>query len=52
VARLAFAGVLDGGQIRVGEEFPGNGLYGEWCAEVFVDDDDVPIACRRFMLTP
>jgi hypothetical protein len=113
-ARLAFAGVLDGGQIRVGEEFPGNGLrelritvewteiehvhhhrlqllapdgtlyqrftgsftgdhrrlrvvtgvpvagsaivdaglYGEWCAEVFVDDDDAPIARRHFILTP
>jgi hypothetical protein len=28
------------------------GLYGEWCAEVFLDDEDAPIARRRFMLTP
>ena len=27
------------------------GLYGEWCAEVFLDDDDAPIARRPFRLT-
>jgi hypothetical protein len=27
------------------------GLYGEWCAEVFLDDDDAPIARRGFELT-
>jgi hypothetical protein len=27
------------------------GLYGEWCAEVFLDDEDAPIARRRFILT-
>jgi hypothetical protein len=27
------------------------GLYGEWCAEVFLDDEDAPIARRRFFLT-
>ena len=24
------------------------GLYGAWCAEVFLDDEDAPIARRRF----
>ena len=28
------------------------GLYGEWCAEVFLDDEDAPIARRSFQLTP
>ncbi len=27
------------------------GLYGEWCAEVFLDDDEAPIARRSFELT-
>jgi hypothetical protein len=27
-------------------------LYGEWCAEVFLDDDAAPIARCRFVLTP
>jgi len=26
------------------------GLFGEWCAEVFLDDEDAPIARRRFEL--
>jgi len=26
------------------------GLYGEWCAEVFLDDEDAPIARGRFIL--
>jgi hypothetical protein len=29
-----------------------SGLYGEWCAELFLDDEDAPIARRRFDLTP
>jgi len=29
-----------------------SGLYGEWCAEVFLYDEDAPIARRRFVLTP
>jgi len=28
------------------------GLYGEWCAEVFLDDEEAPIARRHFELTP
>jgi hypothetical protein len=35
-----------------GSAITDSGLYGEWCAEVFLDDDDAPIARRRFILTP
>jgi hypothetical protein len=28
------------------------GLYGEWCVELFLDDEDAPIARRPFLLTP
>jgi len=28
-----------------------SGLYGEWCAEVFLDDEDAPIARRRLILS-
>jgi hypothetical protein len=28
------------------------GLYGPWCAELFLDDEDAPIARRGFALTP
>ena len=28
------------------------GLYGEWCVELFLDDEDAPIARRAFLLTP
>ena len=35
-----------------GSAITDSGLYGEWCAEVFLDDDDAPIARRRFFLTP
>jgi hypothetical protein len=34
-----------------GSAIPDSGLYGEWCAEVFLDDDAAPIARRRFLLT-
>jgi hypothetical protein len=34
-----------------GSAITDSGLYGEWCAEVFLDDDDAPIARRRFFLT-
>ena len=27
------------------------GLYGAWCVELFLDDDDAPIARRGFVLT-
>jgi hypothetical protein len=27
------------------------GLYGAWCAELFLDDDEAPIARRGFVLT-
>jgi hypothetical protein len=27
------------------------GLYGEWCVELFLDDEDAPIARRAFLLT-
>lgn len=27
------------------------GLYGEWCVELFLDDEDAPIARRGFLLT-
>ena len=27
-------------------------LFGEWCAEVFLDDEEAPIARHRFLLTP
>jgi hypothetical protein len=27
------------------------GLYGEWCVELFLDDEDAPIARRSFLLT-
>jgi hypothetical protein len=35
-----------------GSAITDSGLYGEWCAEVFLDDEDAPIARRRFVLTP
>jgi hypothetical protein len=35
-----------------GSAITDSGLYGEWCAEVFLDDEDAPIARRRFFLTP
>jgi hypothetical protein len=28
------------------------GLYGEWCVELFLDDEEAPIARRGFVLTP
>lgn len=28
------------------------GLYGEWCVELSLDDEDAPIARRPFLLTP
>jgi hypothetical protein len=34
-----------------GSSITDSGLYGEWCAEVFLDDEDAPIARRRFILT-
>jgi hypothetical protein len=34
-----------------GSSITDSGLYGEWCAEVFRDDEDAPIARRRFILT-
>ena len=34
-----------------GSSITDSGLYGEWCAEVFLDDEDAPIARRRFFLT-
>jgi hypothetical protein len=34
-----------------GSAITDSGLYGEWCAEVFLDDEDAPIARRRFFLT-
>jgi hypothetical protein len=34
-----------------GSAITDSGLYGEWCAEVFLDDEDAPIARRRFILT-
>ena len=33
-----------------GSSITDSSLFGEWCAEVFVDDDDAPIARRRFEL--
>ena len=33
-----------------GSSIVDSGLYGAWCAEVFLDDDDAPIARRRFEL--
>ena len=33
-----------------GSAITDSGLYGEWCAEVFLDDEDAPIARRRFFL--
>ncbi|HUK63433.1 MAG TPA: hypothetical protein VLV15_08870, partial [Dongiaceae bacterium] len=33
-----------------GSSITDSGLYGEWCAEVYLDDDDAPIARRRFFL--
>ena len=35
-----------------GSAITDSGLYGEWCAEVFLDDEDAPIARRHFFLTP
>jgi hypothetical protein len=35
-----------------GSAITDSGLYGEWCAEVFLDDDAAPIARCRFVLTP
>ena len=35
-----------------GTSVVGAGLYGEWCAELFLDDEDAPIARRPFLLTP
>ena len=35
-----------------GSAITDSGLYGEWCAEVFLDEEDAPIARRRFFLTP
>jgi hypothetical protein len=34
-----------------GSAITDSGLYGEWCAEVYLDDEDAPIARRRFILT-
>jgi hypothetical protein len=34
-----------------GSAITDSGLYGEWCAEVFLDDENAPIARRRFFLT-
>jgi hypothetical protein len=34
-----------------GSSIVDSGLYGEWCAEVFLDDEDAPIARRQFELT-
>jgi hypothetical protein len=34
-----------------GSQIVDSGLYGEWCAEVFLDDEDAPIARHRFELT-
>ena len=33
-----------------GSSITDSGLLGEWCAEVFLDDEDAPIARRRFEL--
>ncbi|HEU5196468.1 MAG TPA: hypothetical protein VFW70_17140 [Methylomirabilota bacterium] len=33
-----------------GSSITDSSLFGEWCAEVFLDDDDAPIARRRFEL--
>jgi len=33
-----------------GSTIADSSLVGEWCAEVFLDDDDAPIARRRFDL--
>jgi hypothetical protein len=33
-----------------GSSITDSSLFGEWCAEVFFDDDDAPIARRRFEL--
>ena len=56
-ARMSFVGT--GRPVTVTTRLPvtgsaitDSGLYGEWCAEVFLDDDDAPIARRRFFLTP
>ncbi len=35
-----------------GSSIVDSSLYGEWCAEVFLDDEDAPIARHRFLLTP
>ena len=34
-----------------GSSIVDSGLYGAWCAEVFLDDDDAPIVRHRFDLT-
>ena len=33
-----------------GSSITDSSLFGEWCAELFLDDDDAPIARRRFEL--
>ena len=33
-----------------GSSITDSSLFGEWCAEVFLDDEDAPIARRRFEL--
>ena len=33
-----------------GSSITDSGLLGEWCAEVFLDDEEAPIARRRFEL--
>jgi len=33
-----------------GSSITDSGLLGEWCAEVFLDDEEAPIARRRFDL--
>jgi len=33
-----------------GSSITDSSLIGEWCAEVFLDDEDAPIARRRFDL--
>jgi hypothetical protein len=35
-----------------GSSIVDSSLFGEWCAEVFLDDEDAPIARHRFLLTP
>jgi hypothetical protein len=34
----------------VGTALTDAGLFGEWCAEVFLDDDDTPVVARSFDL--